>query len=79
MTSLGERFAHQPEFVVLEVAQAAVDQLGGGRRSRRSEVIAFDKQRGEAATGGIARDPSAVDAAADYEQVVGHRAGHYSG
>jgi hypothetical protein len=29
--TLGQRFAHQPEFVMFQVAQAAMDQLGAGR------------------------------------------------
>jgi hypothetical protein len=29
--ALGQRLGHQPEFVVLEIAQAAVDQLGAPR------------------------------------------------
>ena len=66
----GQRFAHQPELVVLEVAQPAVDQLGAPLRRRRGEVVLFDQQHREAAAGGVARDAGAVDAGADDEEIV---------
>ena len=53
--ALGERLGHQPELVVLEVAQAAVDQLGAPLRGGRREVVALDEQRREPAAGGVAR------------------------
>ena len=37
-------FAHQAEFVVLEIAQAAVDQLGTGRGGVAREVVLFAQQ-----------------------------------
>src|SRR6187397_2636850 len=71
--ALGERFADEPEFVVLEVAQSAVDQLRAPRRRMRSEIVLLDQQHGKPATRGVARDPCAVDAAADDQQVVRKR------
>ena len=67
--ALAQRLAHQREVVELEVAQAAVDQLGAGRRGVRGEVVLLAEQRAQAAAGGVARDAGAVDAAADDEQV----------
>ena len=67
---LGERFAHQAELVVLQIAQAAVDQLAARLRGARGEVVALGQQHAEAASGGIARDCGAVDAAADDKEVV---------
>ena len=36
--ALEEGFAHEPEVEVLQVAQAAVDQLGGAARGARGEI-----------------------------------------
>ena len=71
--ALGERLGHQAELVVLEVAQAAVDQLRGGRRGRAGEIVLLDQQHRQAAPRGVARDAGAVDAAADHQQVVASR------
>jgi hypothetical protein len=63
-------FAHEPELAVLEVAQAAVNQLGTRRRCMRREVVLFAKQHGQSAAGRVARDARAVDPAAHDEQIV---------
>jgi hypothetical protein len=42
-----------------------MDQLGGGRRGRGGEIVLLDQQDLEAASGGIARNADAVDAAPD--------------
>ena len=76
--ALRQRFGHQAKLELLEVAQAAVDQLGRGRRSRAGKVAALDQQRRQAAAGGVARDAGAVDAAANDEEIVDHRAAHYN-
>ena len=68
--ALGERFAHEAEFELLEIAQSAVDQLRAPLRRRGCKVVAVDDQHLEAATRGIARDARAVDAAADDDEVV---------
>src|SRR5262245_18616225 len=73
--ALGKRFRDQAEFVLLEVAQPSVNQLrrrGGGRAG---EVVAFDQGGLQAAAGRVARDPGAVDAAADDKDVVLHSRG----
>ena len=67
--ALGERLGNQPELVVLEIAQAAVDQLGAPLRGGRREVVLLGQQHREAAARGIARDAGAVDAAADDEEI----------
>ena len=64
-----ERLAHQRELAVLEVAQAAVDQLGRRRRGVRGEVVLLAQQDARAAAGEVAGDAGAVDAAADDEHV----------
>ena len=58
---------------VLEVAQAAVDQLGRGRmRWRTPGRLRSTSSHRQPAAGGVARDAGAVDAAADHQQVVDH-------
>ena len=70
--ALGERVAHEFEGVMLEVAQAAVDELGRGRRGRRGEVVLLDQQDFQAPAGRVARNPGPVDAAADDDEIVAH-------
>src|SRR6185437_9987220 len=71
--ALGKRFRDEAKLVMLEVAQAAVDQLGARRRRVRGEIVLFDEQHRQSAPGSVARDARAVDAAADHEQVEGTR------
>jgi cell division protein FtsB len=68
--ALGQRLAHQPELVVLEVTQAAVDQLRARRRSVRREVVLLAQHHRQAAPGEIARDAGSVDAAAHHEHIA---------
>ncbi len=71
--ALIQRLAHQPEGAVLEIAQAAMDQLGGGRGGAGGEIVHLDQQHAQAAAGGVAGEAGAVDAAADDGEVeVGH-------
>ena len=71
--ALAERLAHQAEGAALEIAQAAVDQLGGGRGGAGGEIVHLDQQHAQAAAGGVAGEPGSVDAAADDGEVeVGH-------
>jgi len=66
---LGQRFAHQRELVVLQIAQAAVDQLGRGGRGSLRQIAAFQQQHPRAAPRGVARDARAVDAPTDHRQI----------
>src|SRR3546814_3811513 len=56
---------------MFEVAQPAVDQLGRFRRRALREVARLQQQHPRAAPGGIARDPRAIDAAADDDDIIG--------
>ncbi len=67
--ALAQRLAHQPELALLQVAQAAMDQLRGCRRGAGRKVVLLDEHDLEAAAGGIARDAGAIDAAADDGEV----------
>ncbi|MNT26469.1 hypothetical protein D3C72_1620430 [compost metagenome] len=42
--TLRQRFADQAELVVLQVAQATVDQFGAGGRRRAGEIVGFQHQ-----------------------------------
>src|SRR5712692_2730856 len=78
--TLGERFGDQPEFVVFEVAQPAVNELGAPRRGMRREVVFLDEQHLESASRGVARDTRSVDSTAgDGEVVVGDFRGGHAG
>ena len=74
--ALGQRLGNKTKFVVLEIAQAAVNELGARRRRVRSEVVALDQQHGKAAARGVARDARAIDAAADDQKVAGLLVAH---
>jgi hypothetical protein len=67
--ALDQAFADEPELEILEIAQAAVEQLGRGRGGRRGEVVHLGQRDGQPAPGSVARDAAAVDAAADDEDV----------
>jgi len=67
--AFNQGLADQAEFVVLEVAQAAMDQLRGGRRGGVTEVGGFAEQHAETPPGGIARDSRAIDAATDDQKI----------
>ena len=68
--ALRQRLPHEAQVEVLEVAQAAVQQLAGGGGRVMREAVLLDQQHGEAAAGRVTRDAGAVDSAADDEQVV---------
>jgi len=63
--ALEQRFADQAEVEVLQVAQAAVNQLAGAARGPGGVVGAFEQRDAVAAACGIERDPGTGDAAAD--------------
>jgi hypothetical protein len=69
--ALRQRFAHEPEFELLEVAQPAVDKLRAPLRRRAGDVLLLDQHDAQTAARGIARDARAVDAGADNGEVVG--------
>ncbi len=69
--ALDQRLAHQAEFVMLEIAQAAVDELGGPGRGSGREVGLFGERDAVAAADHVARDAASVDAAADHQNIEG--------
>src|ERR1700678_4436817 len=61
--ALDQRLAHQPELIIFQIAQAAMHELGRPRRRSARQVIHFAKENRISASGGIARDTAAVNAA----------------
>jgi hypothetical protein len=66
---LAERLAHELEVPQLQVAQAAVDELGGLRRGAGGEVALLEERDGDAAKGEVARDARAGHTAPDHDHV----------
>ena len=60
---------------MFEVAQPAMDQLGGAAEVAPAEIALFAQEHRPAAPGGVARDAGAVDAAADDGEVENTREG----
>jgi hypothetical protein len=72
--ALAERRAHQPQRAVFQIAQAAVNELGGRRRGAGCKIALFEQHDLQPPTGRIARNARAIDAAANNRQIeVGHR------
>ena len=57
---------------MFQIAQSAMDELGGAGRRPRGEVLHFGEKYRITSTHGIACYAAAVDAAARYEDVVNH-------
>src|SRR5258708_1031416 len=75
-TALARGLEHETEIVLLEIADAAVDEPRGLRRRPAAEVALLDQRGAEAAQRRVAPDPRARDAAAEHEEahpVRGHR------
>ena len=54
---------------MFKIAQAAVNQLAACRGCVRGEIILLDEHHREAPARRVARDPDAVDAASDDQQI----------
>ena len=67
--ALGERLPHQREIEQLEVAEAAVDELGGPRGRARGVVPLLEERDRDAAEREVAGDARAGHAAADHDDV----------
>ncbi|MCY1325845.1 hypothetical protein D9M69_113330 [compost metagenome] len=55
---------------MLEIAQAAMNELGGAGRGAGGEIVHFGQGDRVSAADRVARDAASVDAAADDEDVV---------
>ncbi|KAG0913395.1 hypothetical protein G6F32_016660 [Rhizopus arrhizus] len=73
--ALAQCLAHQAQFTLFQVTQAAVDQFAAGTGGVRGQVMLFTQQHPQAATGRVTGDAGTVDAATDHQQVnLLHRA-----
>jgi hypothetical protein len=68
--TLHQRFAHQTKLVVLQIAQAAVNELRRAGRRTRGKIVHLGERNGITATDGVTRDSAAVDAATDNKNIV---------
>jgi hypothetical protein len=68
--ALCQRFPDQPELIMLQISQAATDQLGRGGRGRACQITALAEHDLQASPSGIAGNPDAINAAADHEQIA---------
>ncbi len=71
LRALEQRLAHEAEVEVLQVAQAAVDQLRRAARRARREVAPLDERHAVPARGGVEGHAGTGDPPADHDQVVG--------
>ena len=68
--TLRQRLFHQPEFVMLEIAQTAVDQLAGVGRGGRGEILRLKQGNLQTPSCRIGCDADPVDAATDDDQII---------
>ena len=68
--ALAKPFAHDPDVVVGEVAQAAMDEPRRSRRGAPGEVPPLDEQGRESTTRQLPGDAGAEDAATDDDRVI---------
>ena len=67
--TLVEPLVDQPELALLEVADAAVDELGRLRRRAGCKVVTFDEPGAQPTARGVERTPGTGDATTDDEHV----------
>jgi len=65
-----QRFPDEAKLAGLEVADAAVDQLGRAAACSRGEIASVEEDHAEAAEGRVPRDRGTLDAAPHDEEVV---------
>jgi hypothetical protein len=68
--ALGQRLTHQRKRVKLEVAQAAVDQLGGGGGRGAAEIAHLGQEHAQPAALRVTGDATTVDSATDDGEVM---------
>ena len=68
-----QRLSHQRKFVILEIAQAAMNQLGRGRRCVASQIVLLCKDNAPAPPGEIPGDAGAIDPTPDHKHVADRR------
>jgi hypothetical protein len=76
--AFGEGLGDEAKLVVLQVPQAAVNQLAARRRRGGAEIALLHQKRPQAPASGVARDADAVDAAADDDEIERVRPGTHA-
>ena len=66
---LAQVLVDEEVLLLLQVAQAAVHELGGPRRGAGGEIASLDQRRAQPAGGAVQRHPGTGDAAADDDHV----------
>ncbi len=69
--AFGQVLVDQPELALLQVADAAVDQLRRLGRGPRGEVVLLDQGGAQASAGSVEGDPGSGDPSSDDEDVEG--------
>jgi hypothetical protein len=64
-----QRFPHQMELEVFQIAQPAMEQLGRGAGGGLCQIAHFGQNNGQATPCGIAGNPASVDAPTDHKQI----------
>ncbi len=72
--ALLQRFHHQRHIALLQIANAAMHQLGGAAGGALAEIFALDKQCFVAARGCVHRNAGTGRATADHQHIPGLRA-----
>ncbi len=67
--AFAQGLVHQAKLAMLQIAQAAMDQLAAGRGGGAGQVGLLAQRHPQAASGGIDGDAGAVDAAPDDEEI----------
>ena len=67
--ALDQQLANEPEFAMLEVAQAAMDELAAARGGALGKIALFAEKNAEAPASGIASDAGAIDAPAHDQEI----------
>ena len=68
--ALGQRLLHESKLVEFEIAQTAVNELGGRRRRAAREIVLLDETNRETPPRRVARNSAAIDPAANDEKIV---------
>jgi hypothetical protein len=67
--AFGEALEDKPDLILLQVAEAPVDELGGLRRRARGEIALVDDRSAKAPRRGVEGNACPCDAAADDQDV----------
>jgi len=68
-----QAFAHQRELIGFQIAQAAMNEFGGGRRGGTGIILRFSQHDAETPADSIAGNSSAIDATTDNKNIDGVR------